>query len=93
MLKYCTFYYVIVVYKDSCKNWCKILQIFNFCSCYSFEGSLSADGGFCMLCELHKHIARCYDQTGGSVKPWGIINKLRCMSLCLIADNDVFGLL
>ena len=33
--------------------------------------------GFCMMCELQRHIKRCYENSGNAIKPQAILQKLR----------------
>lgn len=33
--------------------------------------------GFCMMCELQRHIRRCYDNNGHAIKPQAILQKLK----------------
>lgn len=36
--------------------------------------------GFCMMCELQRHIKRCYDNYGNAIKPQSILQKLRMIA-------------
>ena len=39
--------------------------------------------GFCMLCELQKHIVRSFGHhQGEAIKPMAIIQKLKCKFMC-----------
>ncbi|OPL21468.1 hypothetical protein AM593_04696, partial [Mytilus galloprovincialis] len=36
--------------------------------------------GFCMMCELQRHIKRCYENYGNAIKPQSILQKLRLIA-------------
>ena len=49
---------------------------YNFCFVFVFTTGKQA--GFCMLCELQRHIRRCYEHAGQAVRPQCILQKLKC---------------
>lgn len=49
--------------------------------CMSDEHNSSCkQAGFCMMCELQRHIKRCYENYGNAIKPQSILQKLRLIA-------------
>ncbi|XP_061182057.1 ubiquitin carboxyl-terminal hydrolase 36-like isoform X1 [Saccostrea echinata] len=49
--------------------------------CLSGEHSQSCkQPGFCMMCELQRHIRRCYENSGSNIKPQAILQKLKLIA-------------
>lgn len=49
--------------------------------CLDDEHNLSCkQAGFCMMCELQRHIKRCYENYGNAIKPQSILQKLRMIA-------------
>ncbi|OWF47819.1 ubiquitin carboxyl-terminal hydrolase 36-like [Mizuhopecten yessoensis] len=49
--------------------------------CLSNEHSTTCkQAGFCMMCELQRHVKRCYENSGNAIKPQSVLQKLRMIA-------------
>jgi hypothetical protein len=69
--------YICTHHQDLCEKvflwYCELILVLDL-EIFIITGK---QAGFCMMCELQRHVKRCYENYGNAIKPQSILQKLR----------------